>query len=137
MIKKSTLFGFALLCGAAAVASLSGQAFAAQDSGMLRVYMNNARVLRLDRPVSKVIVGNDDIADATVADDRTVVLTGKNYGSTNLLLLDGDGNAIVDQRVLVSIDEGNTVRLYKQTSRNVYSCAPWCEENVSAGGAKP
>ena len=75
-----------------------------------------------------MIVGNDDIADATVADDRTVVLTGKNYGSTNLLLLDGDGNAIVDQRVLVSIDEGNTVRLYKQTSRNVYSCAPWCEE---------
>lgn len=137
MIKKSTLFGFALLFGAAGVASISSNAFAAPESGLLRVYMNNARVLRLDRPVSKVIIGNDDIADATVADDRTVVLTGKNYGSTNLLLLDGDGNAIVDQRVLVSIDEGNTIRLYKQTARSVYSCAPWCEENVSSGGTNP
>ncbi len=26
-----------------------------------------------------------------------------------------DGNAIVDERILVSIDEGNTVRVYKQT----------------------
>ena len=38
----------------------------AQD-GILRVSMNHARVLRLDRPVSKVIVGNSKVADATVA----------------------------------------------------------------------
>lgn len=94
---------------------------------MMRVYMDHARVLKLDRPVSKVIIGNSDVADATVADAKTIVLTGRNFGTTNLVILDQDGNAMVDERILVSIDEGNTVRVYKQTVRTVLSCTPNCE----------
>ncbi len=94
---------------------------------MMRVYMDHARVLKLDRPVSKVIIGNSDVADATVADARTIVLTGRNFGTTNLVILDQDGNAIVDERILVSIDEGNTLRVYKQTARTILSCTPNCE----------
>ncbi|MFB9909885.1 pilus assembly protein N-terminal domain-containing protein [Rhizobium paknamense] len=106
----------------------------AAEEGLLRVYMNQARVLKLDRPVSKVIIGNDKVADATVADSRTIVLTGRSFGATNLVLLDSDGNAIVDERVLVSIDEGNTVRMYKQTQRTVLSCTPNCEQHTTSGG---
>jgi hypothetical protein len=58
------------------------------------------------------------------------VLTGRSFGTTNLVLLDAEGNAIVDERVLVSIDEGNTVRVYRQTSRSVLSCSPSCEEHA-------
>lgn len=97
----------------------------------LRVYMDHARVLRLERPVSKVIVGNAKVADATVADATTIVLTGRNFGTTNLVLLDADGNAIVDERILVSIDEGNTVRVFRQTDRSVLSCTPNCEVHAS------
>ncbi|EYR80334.1 Flp pilus assembly protein, secretin CpaC [Shinella sp. DD12] len=97
----------------------------------MRVYMDHARVLKLDRPVSKVIIGNADVADATVADAQTIVLTGRNFGTTNLVLLDADGNAIVDERILVSIDEGNTVRVFRQTDRSVLSCTPNCEEHVA------
>ncbi|HXV31476.1 MAG TPA: pilus assembly protein N-terminal domain-containing protein [Sinorhizobium sp.] len=97
---------------------------------MMRVYMDHARVLKLDRPVSKVIIGNSDVADATVADAKTIVLTGRNFGTTNLVILDQDGNAIVDERVLVSIDEGNTLRVYKQTTRTVFSCSPNCERHA-------
>lgn len=97
---------------------------------MMRVYMDHARVLKLDRPVSKVIIGNSDVADATVADAKTVVLTGRSFGTTNLVILDQDGNAIVDERILVSIDEGNTVRVYKQTMRTVFSCSPNCERHA-------
>lgn len=102
----------------------------AEESDMLRVYMDHARVLKLDRPVSKVIVGNADVADATVADAKTIVLTGRNFGTTNLVLLDADGNAIVDERILVSIDEGNTVRVFRQTERSVLSCTPICEQHA-------
>jgi Flp pilus assembly secretin CpaC len=101
---------------------------AAED--MMRVYMDHARVLKLDRPVSKVIIGNSDVADATVADAKTIVLTGRSFGTTNLVILDQDGNAIVDERILVSIDEGNTVRVYKQTTRTVFSCSPNCERHT-------
>ena len=95
--------------------------------------MNSARVLKLDRPVSKVIVGNSEVADATVADARTIVLTGRAYGTTNLVLLDADGNAIVDERILVSIDESSTVRVFKSTARTVLSCTPNCEEHAQTG----
>ncbi|MBP2548389.1 Flp pilus assembly secretin CpaC [Neorhizobium galegae] len=98
--------------------------------GLLRVYMNQARVLKLDRPVAKVIIGNAEVADATVADPTTIVLTGRSFGTTNLVLLDSAGEAIADERVLVSIDEGNTVRVYRQTERSVLSCTPACEKNA-------
>ena len=101
-----------------------------QDDGILRVFMNHARILRLDRPVSKVIVGNARVADATVADPTTIVLTGRSFGTTNLVLLDIDGNAIADERVLVSIDEGNTVRVFRPSERSVLSCTPICEEHA-------
>lgn len=110
---------------------VSAPAAAADD--VLRVYMNSARILKLDRPVSKVIVGNAEVADATVADSKTIVLTGRSYGTTNLVLLDADGNAIVDERILVSIDESNTVRVYKATDRTVLSCTPNCEEHAKTG----
>lgn len=114
-----------------AVMVVSAPAAAADD--VLRVYMNSARILKLDRPVSKVIVGNSEVADATVADSKTIVLTGRAYGTTNLVLLDADGNAIVDERILVSIDESNTVRVYKATDRTVLSCTPNCEEHAKTG----
>ena len=108
----------------------------AEDEGILRVYMNSARVLKLDRPVSKVIVGNAEVADATVADSKTIVLTGRAYGTTNLVLLDADGNAIVDERILVSIDESSTVRVFKSTERTVLSCTPNCEEHAQTGATQ-
>ncbi|MFK3777173.1 pilus assembly protein N-terminal domain-containing protein [Agrobacterium sp. NPDC089420] len=108
--------------------------FAQED--ILRVSMNHARVLRLDRPVSKVIVGNSKVADATVADATTIVLTGRSFGTTNLVLLDEEGNPIVDERILVSIDEGNTVRVFRQTERTVLSCTPNCEQHSQNSGDK-
>lgn len=106
----------------------------AADESMMRVFLNHAKVLKLDQPVSKVIVGNADVADATVADSRTIVLTGKAFGTTNLVLLDADGNALLDERILVSIDEGNTVRMFRQTDRTVLSCTPACEVHQALTG---
>jgi Flp pilus assembly secretin CpaC len=129
MLSRSAIFS---LAGALALSGvLAAGPGRADDDTVLRVYMNSARVLKLDRPVSKVIVGNSDVADATVADSKTIVLTGRAFGTTNLVLLDADGNAIVDERILVSIDEGNTVRVFRRTDRSVLSCTPNCEEHVA------
>ena len=130
----STRGNTALLACSLAFCSLAPHFAQAQDD-MLRVYMDHARILRLDRPVSKVIVGNAQVADATVADPKTIVLTGRSFGTTNIVLLDADGNAIVDERILVSIDEGNTVRVYRQTERSVLSCTPNCEVHAQESGS--
>jgi Flp pilus assembly secretin CpaC len=131
---------FALVLGMILVGTSSVAAQEqAEETDLLRVFMNHARVLRLDRPVSKVIVGNANVADATVADPTTIVLTGRSFGTTNLVLLDSDGNAIADERILVSIDEGNTVRVFRQTDRAILSCTPNCEQHVDlkASAAAP
>lgn len=123
--------GTARLVMAACIAlPMVGSAVA--EEPFMRVYMDHARVLKLDRPVSKVIIGNAKVADATVADAKTIVLTGRSFGTTNIVLLDADGNAIVDERILVSIDEGNTVRVFRQTDRSVLSCTPNCEEHATS-----
>lgn len=115
-----------------ALAALSSHAATAAED-VIRVFMDHARILKLDRTVSKVIIGNAGVADVTVSDPRTIVLTGKSYGTTNLVILDQDGEAIVDERILVSVDEANTLRVFKQTARSVFSCSPSCEEHTPGG----
>ena len=110
--------------------SLSAQARASEP---IKVYMNHARILKLNHPMSKVIIGNANIADVAVADGETIVLTGKAYGTTNLVILGKDGSTIVDKDVLVSTDEDHTVRVYRQTNRTVLSCGPNCEVNADVG----
>ena len=122
------------------LAAVAGSVFvsgvqAGDESDYLKLSLDHARILRLDHAVSKVIIGNDQIADATVADPRTIVLTGKGFGTTNLVLLDSEGNAIVDERVIVTLDEAKTIRLYRQTDRSVMSCAPNCEAKTVGGAA--
>ncbi|OJF91518.1 hypothetical protein AX760_20520 [Pararhizobium antarcticum] len=137
MIPHTTATGLRLLALAMAGLSQLVPVAASAAEEMMRVYMDHARVLKLDRPVSKVIIGNSAVADATVADARTIVLTGRSFGTTNLVILDADGNAIVDERLLVSIDEGNTVRVFRQTNRSVLSCTPNCEVHTKAAAAAP
>ena len=116
-----------------AIAS-AGQAYADKP---IMVYMDHARILKLNHPVEKVIVGNSNIADVTIADNKTIVLTGKAYGTTNLVILGKDGSAIVDKDILVSTDEAHTVRVYRQTKRTVLSCGPNCEVNPEVGAKTP
>lgn len=128
-MKLRVPFRHGLALAIVAMATTVGTAHA--DGEMMRVFMNQARILKLDRPISKVIIGNAKVADATVADAKTIVLTGRSFGTTNIVLLDRDGNAVLDEIILVSIDESNTVRVFKQTERTVLSCDPNCELNSS------
>lgn len=125
------------LAAGALIAAACTFAVAAEAAQPLLVYMNHARILKLSRPVEKVIVGNSNIADVTVADPKTIVLTGKAFGTTNLVLLDKNGGAILDKDVLVGIDEDHTVRVYRQTERSVLSCGPNCVVQADAASKAP
>lgn len=107
----------------------------------IEVSVNQAKVLKLTRAADTIIIGNPQIADASVQDATTIVLTGKNFGSTNLVVLDGDGAPIVDQQVVVSRNEAGTLRIYRRAAIQTLSCTPNCEaaylSDAESGGAAP
>jgi Flp pilus assembly secretin CpaC len=125
-----------ILRGCIALATVSllsmGSAFAS-DSG-INVIMNQAKIVKLSRAADTVIVGNPEIADAAVQDASTIVLTGKGFGTTNFVVLDAQGNAIVDEMVMVSRSNENSMRIYRGTQIQTLSCTPNCENAYKSAG---
>ncbi|MCO5057700.1 MAG: pilus assembly protein N-terminal domain-containing protein [Rhizobiaceae bacterium] len=93
----------------------------------IEVVMNQAKIVKLTRPADTIVIGNPDIADASVQDASTVVLTGKGFGVTNLVILDTDGNPIVDEQITVTRHAAKTVRIYRRSQIQTLSCTPYCE----------
>jgi Flp pilus assembly secretin CpaC len=98
----------------------------AADAG-INVIMNQAKIVKLSRAADTIVVGNPQIADAAIQDSKTIVLTGKGYGTTNFVVMDAEGNAIVDELVMVSRGEENALRIYRRTEFEDLSCTPNCE----------
>jgi Flp pilus assembly secretin CpaC len=111
----------------------TGHARAADTGGILGVAVDHARILEIDRPAATVIVGNPAIVDIEVLSSDRLVLTGKSYGITNVVIMDAAGDTILDEQVAVQTFEANTVRVYRQANRVTYACAPKCEPTVTIG----
>ena len=124
-LTKSTAFAVLAACAGL---------FAALPAGAeaITVFVDQARVVKLARPADTIIVGNPRIADAAVQDASTVVLTGKGFGVTNLVILDRDGAPIVDEQIVVSRASANAVNVYRRAALEALSCSPYCEAQVSA-----
>lgn len=115
--------------GAALALALIAFAQPGMAASGIQVVMNQAKIVKLARPADTIVVGNPAIADASVQDASTIVLTGKGFGVTNLVVLDADGNPIVDEQVVVSRDAPYSVRVYKRASVQTLSCTPMCESS--------
>ena len=79
-----------------------------------------------------MVVGNPSIADVTVQGNR-VVLMGRNYGVTNLIILDRQGNQLAALDVTVQITDKNAVQVFKAGGRMTLACAPMCEQTLQVG----
>jgi Flp pilus assembly secretin CpaC len=93
----------------------------------IEVVMNEAKIIRLAHPADTVVIGNPAIADATVQDASTVVLTGKGFGVTNFVALDEAGKPIIDEQITVVRQNASTVRIYRRSEVQTMSCSPYCE----------
>ncbi|MBK8455729.1 MAG: pilus assembly protein N-terminal domain-containing protein [Phyllobacteriaceae bacterium] len=92
----------------------------------IEVIMNQAKIVKLARPADTIVIGNPNIADASVKDSSTLVLTGKGFGVTNLVILDADGVPIVDEQIRVTSADNNSVQIYRRAELETLSCAPTC-----------
>lgn len=99
----------------------------------ISVAMDEVRMVTFDKPVKTVYVGNPVIADITIIDTKRVFVLGKNFGTTNLVALDSDGDQIVNDHVTVS-RAGNTVTLQKGTAQITLACGSGRCEAAPAPG---
>jgi Flp pilus assembly secretin CpaC len=123
--------GAALVSIVAAVAS--GAALA---NDVIDVTIDFAKVIQLDKPAATIVIGNPGIADASVEDETTLVLTGKAAGVTNLIVLDEEGNEIERAVLRVASDIRQLTTVFKAGQRQTFSCSPVCEQVISVGDAK-
>lgn len=125
----------AFFAAALTIATLTGAAptMANEDATLVTVSANMARVLRLSSPASTVIIGNPAVADVTIQDPQTLVLTGKSYGRTNMIILDSRGDPIADTVVEVTQLVSDTVTVFMGNQRTSLSCAPTCQPTIMLG----
>lgn len=121
------------LAALAAVAALMVPVAALAESAPVSVKVNMARILRINAPAATVIVGNPGIADVAIQDPQTLVLTGKSYGQTNLIILDAQGNPIADTMLEVVQEQAGLVTVYLGDKRTSLACEPVCQPIIMLG----
>ena len=111
MMARKRLGRGLLAAAALAAAGCAQPAFAQAVSiaegvhaGELDVPVNKSQVLRTDRPYSKALVGNPDIADVLPLGNSSVYVLGKKAGTTSLTLYDRANRLIAVLDVVVGPD---------------------------------
>jgi Flp pilus assembly secretin CpaC len=123
---------FALVVALAGL--LLGPTAALAETGEpISVKVNMARILRISAPAATVIIGNPGVADVTIQDPQTLVLTGKSYGQTNLIVLDNMGNPVADTMITVIQAQSDLVTVFLGTARTTLSCNPVCQPTIMLG----
>jgi pilus assembly protein CpaC len=74
------------------------------NAGELDVPVNKSQVVRADRPYSKALIGNPEIADIVPISDTSVYVLGKKTGTTSLTLYDRSNRLIAVLDVVVGPD---------------------------------
>ena len=107
----------------------------AQAADTIEVVLDQAKIVKLPDRVGTIVVGNPLIADVSVQSGGMLVVTGKGYGRTNVIVLDRGGNMLVEMVVQVQGPGDNVVVVYRGSERESYSCAPKCERRITLGDA--
>ena len=120
----------------AVLVGLAGVAHAAGGDGggdVLRITIDQAKVVKVPAGATTLVIGNPLIADVTMLKSSAgMVVTGKGYGQTNLIALDDRGNILEEKQLRV--EPGHTVLVVQRgDSRTSYSCDPWCMPTVQLG----
>ncbi len=109
----------------------------AASAASLAVSLDQAVRLTLRAPARDVIVGNPAIADVTVADQRHLVIVGKSYGVTNLMVISESGRTLVNQQIVVGAPSVGLVSVYRGPDAVNYACSPSCERSSGPDASAP
>jgi hypothetical protein len=101
----------------------------------LTVKVDQTVPLKLASPANSVVVGNATVADVSVHDAKTLLVTGKAFGSTNLTVLDRAGNTIFTTMLVVGGESDNGLTIVRGDGTYSYSCTDKCRSTPMVGDA--
>jgi Flp pilus assembly secretin CpaC len=118
----------AAIFGAAALA-LASTACAEQ----LFVESSKTVPVRISGAASSIVIGNKNIADVAVHNENLIFVTGKSFGTTNLLVFDKAGHQIYSTDIMVTTNSSNLVTINRAGQSFTYDCSPNCKAVLSVG----
>ena len=102
-------------------------------AGTLKVPLDQSTRVSLARPARDVVVSNPRVADVSLLDARNIVVLGKSYGTTSLLIVDAAGRTIADHQIVVSSPDTGTVSFYRGAEVQTFACDARCERSADEG----
>jgi Flp pilus assembly secretin CpaC len=114
-------------------------AFAVFASGIeasaneIRVALDQAFPIRLADAAEGVAIGNPTIAGVSVQNDRFLFVTGRAYGTTNLVVVGSGGRVLYSGRVTVVPDETGVVMVTRAGATARMECTPLCRPRPDIG----
>lgn len=121
---------FRLIAAAVATTVLLAPLSAAGQSNSVNVEIDRSTRVQLGGVAASVIVGNPQIADVTVVDANTLFITGKGYGVTEVVAVDGIGRTLFQRQVVVTGGSTGSVRVWRGARATEMACASSCAPSI-------
>ena len=104
---------------------------------LVTVTVDRARIARIPEKTQTLVIGQPGIADVTMLKNSGMgVITGKSFGETNLIALDGEGNMLGEWLIRVGDEKSDHLLVQNGLSRESYICAPNCLPTVELSDSK-
>ena len=120
----------------AQIAIISFAAIAAAQTATAQqftVEAHKTKQLKLRGQAATIVIGDPRVADIAVHDENLIFVTGRTFGTTNLLIYNADGKSIFNGDVVVTTNSSNFLSINRAGETNSYDCTPRCRSIVSIG----
>ena len=114
--------------------ALAAMQSASAQNKTVTVTLDKASLMRMPPKALTLVIGNPSIADVTVLKNNgMMVITGKGFGETNLIAVDGEGNPVAESIIRVVSGADAMLVVQRGSERETYNCAPRCLPVVQLG----
>jgi Flp pilus assembly secretin CpaC len=117
--------------------TIASAAAAEEAPEIIRVNVDQAKLITMPQRIATVVIGNPLIADVTLQAGGIAVVTGKGYGATNVIAVDRQGAVVADRVINVTGPMDKVVTVYRGVNRESYSCMPICQRRMTLGDSEP
>jgi Flp pilus assembly secretin CpaC len=125
--KKLSIFTTSLLIG------LLSATHNIQAADQISVLLDRAQLFKMPESAKTLVIGNPAMADVSIIKNGLMVVTGKSYGLTNVIALDGQGRQISDTMIQVTAPKDEMITVSRGMEAETYHCAPTCNPTLMLG----